>query len=251
MQFAKPLIGVTCDRSNEAPHHLHQVGEKYVKAIVDGAEGIPVVLPALADRLDIEGVLNRLDGLLVTGAYSMLEPHHYNGPEAPAGTLTDPARDATTLALIRAALKKGLPVLCICRGFQELNVVFGGTLEQKVHEQPNFMDHREDKSSSFDVQYAPVHALHIEAGGILAELNGGQSVIVNSVHEQGIGILGKGLRVEGRTDDGLIEAISVENYAGFCLGVQFHPEYKVLENTFYTGIFHLFRDACHAYGSSK
>jgi len=244
MSSTKPLVGVTCDRSNEAPHHLHQVGEKYVRSIIDGVDGIPVIIPALADDLDIDALLERLDGVLITGSYSMLEPKHYGGTPAPEGTLTDPARDATAMALIRGALKKGIPLLCICRGFQELNVVHGGSLEQAVHNKPGFMDHREDKSASYEAQYAPSHDIQIQPGGLLEQIWQEPSVKVNSIHEQGVDRLGKGLKVEAQTGDGLVEAVSVMNAKEFCLGLQFHPEYKLKDNDFYKGIFHLFKQAC-------
>jgi putative glutamine amidotransferase len=247
MPTSSPLIGVTCDRSNEAPHHLHQVGEKYVKSIIDGAEAIPVIIPALPSQLDVDALLDKLDGVMITGSYSMLEPHHYNGPEMPEGTLYDPARDAMAMALIRGAIERKLPLLCICRGFQELNVVHGGTLEQAVHNVPGMLDHRDDKSLSYEGQYAPVHELHLTPGGFLSSLGHGDTVMVNSIHEQGIKDLGDGLVVEGRAPDGLIEAVRIDDPSHFNVALQFHPEYKVLEHPFYTSIFHAFRDACRAY----
>jgi len=244
MSSFKPLVGVTCDRSNEGPHFLHQVGEKYVRSIIDGVEGIPVIVPALANDIDIDELLERLDGVLITGSYSMLEPHHYDGKPAPEGTLTDPARDATAMALIRGALAKGVPLLCICRGFQELNVVHGGSLEQAVHNKLGFMDHREDKSAPYEIQYSPSHDIHIQAGGLLESIWAEPTVKVNSIHEQGIDRVGHGLVVEAKADDGLVEAVSVKNAKGFCLGLQFHPEYKLNDNDFYKGIFRLFKQAC-------
>ncbi|MEQ3697686.1 MAG: gamma-glutamyl-gamma-aminobutyrate hydrolase family protein [Pseudomonadales bacterium] len=248
---ALPLIGVTSDRSNEAPHHLHQVGEKYVKSIVDGANGLPVIIPALPNEIDVEKLLDRLDGVMITGSYSMLEPHHYDGSALPAGTLIDPARDAMSMALIKGAIARKMPILCICRGFQELNVVYGGTLYQAVHNEAGMLDHRDDKSLTFAEQYAPVHDLELTEGGLLASFELGNTVQVNSIHEQGIKDLGQGLLIEGRAPDGLIEAIRLDSDDQFCLALQFHPEYRVKENEFYTAIFSAFSQTVRSYQTSN
>ena len=138
-----PLIGVTACVRQVGHKPSHTVGDKYVSAVVAGANGLPLIIPALGESLDQDTLLSSLDGLLFSGSPSNVEPHHYSGPESDAGTLHDIARDATTLPLIRAAIAAGVPLLGICRGFQEINVALGGTLHQKVHETPGFMDHRE------------------------------------------------------------------------------------------------------------
>jgi putative glutamine amidotransferase len=127
------------------PQPYHLAGEKYVTAALDAAGAIPVIVPALGRELQDESLLASLHGLLFTGSPSNVEPHRYNGDPSDAGTLHDPHRDETTLPLIPRAVAAGVPVLGICRGFQEMNVAFGGTLWQKLHEVPGHLDHREDK----------------------------------------------------------------------------------------------------------
>lgn len=223
---------------------FHVVGEKYARALLDAADALPLSIPALAEELRFDELLERLDGLLFTGSPSNVEPHRYSGPPSAPGTLHDPARDATTLPLIRRAVERGVPVLGICRGFQEVNVAFGGSLYQRVHEVPGHLDHRDDESQPLDVQYGPAHEVSLEPGGMLRELAGAERVRVNSLHWQGIERLGKGLLVEARATDGLIEAFRVEGAARFAVAVQWHPEWKVMENPFSRALFARFGGAC-------
>ncbi|ELS28204.1 Gamma-glutamyl-GABA hydrolase [Metapseudomonas furukawaii] len=209
-----------------------------------GAGGIPLVIPALGDLLDQETLLASLDGLLFTGSPSNVEPHHYQGPASAAGTRHDPARDRTTLPLVRAAIAAGIPVLGICRGFQEMNVAFGGTLHQRVHETAGYMDHREPADEPLEVQYAPRHPVRVQAGGILDGIGLPSEIQVNSIHGQGVERLAPGLHVEALAPDGLVEAFSVEGARSFALGVQWHPEWQVLTNPNYLAIFQAFGEAC-------
>lgn len=245
-----PLVGLPTDRKQIGPHPFLAVGEKYVRAVVEGAEALPVLLPGLQPALPAAKLLEGLDGLLLTGSVSNIEPHHYSDEPSYEGNLHDPARDANTLALVPLALEMGLPVLAICRGFQEVNVALGGTLYQKVHEQPGFLDHRENLDDPLDKQYAPVHAVTFNPGGILAKVAGAPSAQVNSLHGQGIARLGRGLKVEAVAPDGLVEAFRHEGPA-FMLGVQWHPEWRVTENPFYLGIFKAFGDACRARAAQR
>jgi putative glutamine amidotransferase len=241
---SRPLIGITADRWMRELHWTHSVGEKYIAAVVDGAGALALLLPALGERQPFDAVLDAVDGLLFTGSPSNVEPHHYGGPASAPGTLHDPARDATTLPLMRAAVARGVPVLAICRGFQEMNVVFGGTLHQRVHEVPGLADHREDDSAPLEIQYGPAHPVQLTAGGRLQRLSGLAEATVNSVHGQGIERLGAALRVEAVAPDGLVEAISVADAPGFALGVQWHPEWRHAEQPLSRALLRAFGDAC-------
>lgn len=240
-----PRVGLPTDHKQIGAHPFLAVGEKYVRAMVDGAGCLPLLVPTLDPVLPLREVLAGLDGLLLTGAVSNIEPHHYSDESSYEGNLLDPRRDATNLPLIPLAIEMGVPVLAICRGFQEVNVAFGGTLYQKVHEQPGFMDHRENKDDPLDVQYGPAHDIALVPGGVLAGLAGDTRATVNSLHGQGVRRLGEGLVVEAQAPDGLVEAFRHDGPA-FMLAVQWHPEWKVRENAFYLATFRAFGDACRA-----
>ena len=240
---SKPVIGVPADRRLIDPHPFHVVGEKYLTALSDAADALPLMIPALGERIDMRRVLATVDGLLFTGSPSNVEPHRYGGEPSLPGTLHDPHRDETTLPLIRAALDAGMPVLALCRGFQELNVALGGTLHQRVHEVPGYAVHKENPDDPLEVQYGPVHFVNLCDGGLLRRLAGTGRVQVNSLHSQGIAKLAPGVTVEAVADDGLIEAFRVDADA-FALAIQWHPEWRVTENAFSSAIFEAFGDAC-------
>ena len=239
-ETSKPLIALSACVREIGIHPFHVVGEKYITAVRDGSGGFPILLPSLADAIDRADLLARVDGLLFTGSPSNVEPHLYGGSPSAEDTLHDAQRDASTLPLIREGVAAGMPMLCICRGCQELNVALGGTLHQAVHELPGRLDHREDKSLPRDAQYAPVHDISLAAGGVLAKLWREREVAVNSLHAQGIDRPAPALRVEATAPDGQIEALSGVKTADFCLGIQWHPEWKVRENRFSMAIFAAF-----------
>ena len=232
-----PLVGIVCDLETKDGMASHRAGEEYIRAMRDGAGATPLLIPAMAT--DLDALLARVDGLLFPGAPSNVAPVQY-GAVARPGTLLDEARDGVSLTLLRAAIEKGVPVLCICRGFQELNVALGGSLEQHVHEQAGMLDHREDENAPLDVQYGPAHAVTITPGGMLAGLFGATEATVNSLHHQGIARLAPGLKAEARAPDSLIEAVSLPGAKGFVLGVQWHPEWRWAENPLSRAIFGAF-----------
>lgn len=239
----KPLIGVTACARMLGDHPFHVTGDKYVRAVAEGADAMPLLIPALGDVLDIADLVGRLDGVLVTGSRSNVEPHHYGAPPSAEGTLHDPARDSTTLPLIRTAIAMGMPVLGICRGLQEMNVALGGTLHAAVHDVPGLNDHREDGSGPVEVQYAPSHPVRLTPGGQLAGLVGRAEAYVNSLHGQGIARLAPGLVVEATAPDGLVEAIRVEAAPAFALAVQWHPEWRFWEDELSSALFRAFGEA--------
>ena len=241
-----PLVAIPADVREVGIHPFHIVGEKYIVGVMKGADALPLLLPSLGDELDRKDLIERIDGILFTGSPSNVEPHHYEGRSSRAGTMHDPQRDSTTLPLIREAIAAGVPILCICRGIQELNVALGGTLHQHVEEVPGLMNHRADLSKSREVQYAPAHKVTLEPGGLLAELWPDDEIMVNSLHGQGIDRLAPGLSIEARAPDGLIEAVRVEDAPAFAIGVQWHPEWKVTENPFSIALFGAFGEAARA-----
>jgi putative glutamine amidotransferase len=247
-----PIVGITACLRPQADSSFHAVQDKYVDAAVLGAGGVPVLIPAIGDRLRIEALLDRLDGVLVTGSPSNVDPGHYGGPPPRPDNEADPARDATTLPLIRRAIARGVPLLAICRGIQELNVALGGTLHQHVHELPGRRDHRSDKSKPYAGRYDPVHPIALTSGGRLqAVMGGAEAIEVNSLHAQGIDRLAPGLVVEALAEDGTIEAVSLPEARGFVLGVQWHPEWRVLENPWSRRLFAAFAVACRARAAAR
>lgn len=239
-----PLVGLPADSKPIGLHRFQAVGEKYIRAVMVGAEALPLLIPSMQPALDLRTLLAELDGLLLTGAYSNIEPHHYGGGPSYEGNLHDPARDATTLSLVKLAIEMRVPVLAVCRGFQEVNVALGGTLHQKVQEVAGFDDHREDLEDPLDEQYAPAHPVALS--GLLARIAGSDAALVNSLHGQGIDRVAPGLCVEARAPDGLVEGLRLEDERSWLLAVQWHPEWKVADNPFYLGIFREFGAACRA-----
>jgi putative glutamine amidotransferase len=244
MSSEQPIIGIPACRKLIAPHMFHAVGEKYIAAVATAAGGVPLLVPALGGGLAIAPLLQSFDGLLFTGSPSNVEPRHYQGAPSAEGTLHDPHRDATTLPLMAAAIDAGLPVFAICRGFQEMNVVFGGSLHQRVQELPGKLDHREDPAKPLELQYAPAHELELTEDGFLARLLGTRRIQVNSLHSQGVDRLGRGLTVEATSPDGMVEAFRVADAPAFALGVQWHPEWQVMSNPQSLALFAAFGDAC-------
>ena len=249
--YPKPIIGVPSDRRDYGPHPFHMVGEKYLRALIEAADVLPLMTPVLPDNVDIDELLAQFDGVFFTGSYSNLEPHHYGGDPSVDGTLHDPHRDAVTLPLAKRALEEGVPVLAVCRGFQELNVALGGTLHQKVQEVPGYNSHLENKEDPLDVQYGPSHRVVLPDNGLLRELLGSDTAMVNSLHEQGIAKLADGVSVEALAEDGLVEGFRVDGVPGFALAVQWHPEWKATENEFSKLIFKAFGDACRERASQR
>ena len=237
-----PIIGIpTCMRTvNERV--FHGVNERYPNAVIDATGCLPILIPAIGSKVDVCVMLDRLEGLLLTGSPSNVHPSQYGGEPSHPETLHDPARDATTLPLIREAVRRDLPILAICRGIQELNVALGGTLHQRVHELSGRLNHRSRKDLP-DGPYGPAHSVVLTAGGLLASLAGTTEVMVNSLHSQGIDRPGPTLRVEALAPDGQIEAVSLPE-ARFVVGVQWHPEYRVLENPLSKALFAMFAKAC-------
>jgi putative glutamine amidotransferase len=247
----KPVIGVPACRKQIDIHPFHVVGEKYLQALIDGAEALPLIIPVMAEHFDLDDILAQVDGVFLTGSLSNVEPHHYGGQPSDPGTLHDPHRDSTTLPLTRRVLEAGVPLMAVCRGFQELVVALGGTLHQKVHEVPGYHDHRENPDDPINIMYGPSHPVDLVEGGVLHRMAGEPRVLVNSLHAQGVARLPQGVTVEAIADDGLIEAFTVDEVPGFALGVQWHPEWKTTENDLSLAMFRAFGAACRDYAGQR
>jgi len=247
-----PVVLVPACVNQIGAHPYHTAQLKYVAAVADGARCAPLIVPALGAATDFEALLALADGVMLTGSPSNLHASLYGEEVLDPSLPQDAARDATTLPLIRAAIKRGIPLLAICRGFQEVNVALGGTLHQAVHAVPGMADHRENKEHSLEQQYASSHRVLLDPGGRMAQiLDGAAEIMVNSLHGQGINKLAPNLTAEARADDGLVEAYRVADARGFTLAVQWHPEWRFSENPDSVKLFRAFGDACRAYKATR
>lgn len=239
----KPLVGIISDRRMQGEHPFHMVGEKYFQAVIHGAGAFAVALPSSQEDILASSIIDRLDGLFLTGSPSDIQPHHYDQELEDPASWHDAHRDAASFDLIPAVINAGIPFLAVCRGYQEFNVAFGGSLHQKLRDIPGLVNHREDPDADLDDQYAPSHGVTFTEGGLLHEITGVTEAQVNSLHRQGVDRLAEGLRVEAVAEDGLIEALTIPDAPGFNLAVQWHPEWKVRENPLSMKIFGAFGDA--------
>jgi putative glutamine amidotransferase len=237
------VVGIPACAKTFEERLVYSTNPRVADVLLNAVGALPIAIQPVGE-VQI-GVLDRIDGLLIPGSPSNVHPSHYGTGESLTPDRHDPARDATTLPLIRAAIARGLPVLAICRGIQELNVALGGTLLQNVHEVPGRADHRGNGDGSIEKAYGPKHIVRVT--GALARIVGADTITVNSLHTQAIDQPGIGLVVEAIAEDGTIEAVSAPNAPGFVLGLQWHPEWKWAEHPASVAIFHAFRDACRAH----
>jgi putative glutamine amidotransferase len=243
MSKNKPVVLIPSNilENNGLPGHF--VRDTYVQALLDIAGCIPLLMPVTHGKFDIDSVADRIDGILLTGSPSNVCPNHYGAERVFDEKLLDLARDATTLPLIRRAIDADIPLIAICRGFQELNVAMGGSLHQKIQELPGKHDHREPQSTNLKIVYeTAAHKVKAEKGGLFEKIGLPAEFDVNSLHQQGVDRLGSGLFVEAISDDGIIEAVSIPDKR-FILGVQWHPEGDHYQNPTSQAIFKAYGDA--------
>ncbi|MBM3559866.1 MAG: gamma-glutamyl-gamma-aminobutyrate hydrolase family protein, partial [Alphaproteobacteria bacterium] len=252
----RPLIGIVGDMRQFNGIDVHGVSHRYVTAVIDGSDGIPVLLASIGTDetgglYPTAALLDRLDGLLLTGGRSNVEPHHYDGPPFRDGTLRDPLRDATTLPLVRAALAAGVPLFGICRGIQEMNVALGGSLHPYLWEVEGVRDHRMRINAPLEDRVGPRHPMRCVPGGWFerwardAGLDP-QGFMVNSLHGQGLDRLAPGVILEAVADDGVVEGIRIGTARAFAVGVQWHAEHGARGHPFSEVLFARFGEACRA-----
>jgi putative glutamine amidotransferase len=246
-----PIIAVPMCIKPIDGQDYHTVGDKYLRAVIEVADAYPLSFPALGEALAPAALLDHVDGVLFTGSPSNIAVHHYNGAPDRLESPQDPGRDAITLPLVRAALERNVPIFCICRGFQELNVALGGSLYTRIQEVPGYNDHRAPADADYDGIYQPSHLIKLTAGGQFARTLGKAETMVNSVHWQGIDRLADRLNVEGRAPDGVVEAVSVKEHTGFAIGTQWHPEYRAAANEDSVKLFKAFGQAAREYAQQR
>ncbi|MCV0393972.1 MAG: gamma-glutamyl-gamma-aminobutyrate hydrolase family protein [Rhizobiaceae bacterium] len=249
--MTQPLVAVSTDVRQFENYTWHAAPRQYLAAAIEAAGVFPVLVPSFGERLDLQTLLDRVDGVMLTGSKSNVNPAHYGGEASEANGPYDDARDATTLPLIRRAIERGVPLLAICRGIQELNVALGGTLATEVQEIEGRIDHRAPQSDSQDERFAIRQPVRIAEGSCLAGVFGAGEIMVNSVHRQAIDRPGGRLVVEAVAEDGTVEAVSVADAPGFAIGVQWHPEYWAASDENSARIFRAFGDAVREHASRR
>mgnify|MGYP001585606131 CR=1 FL=1 len=235
--MSKQIVGIICCKRLINDVVAQAVLERYITNTVPLMGATPLLIPSLGDILDIDAIAERLDGLLLTGSASNIDPKAYgDGAEDAAGPF-DPDRDKAAMALADAFLKQNKPVFGICRGFQELNVHFGGTLARDLSTGMREINHHAPDGVSYKEMFEYGHEVILENRGALSRLYETSRINVNSVHFQGVGRLGDGLEVLARAPDGVIEAFSSMEYGAPVFAVQWHPEWDTPNNPQYQKLF--------------
>lgn len=246
---SKPVIAVTADIRQFDNYLWHCVPDQYVKAALVGSGLTPLMVTNFGADLDFDAILDSVNGVLVTGSKTNVHPSLYGKEVTPDYEPFDPARDATTLPLIRAAIQRGVPLLAICRGIQELNVALGGSLATEIQTQDGKQDHRAPVSDRAEERFKIQHSIKIAEGSCLAEVFAASSIEVNSLHRQAIDQLAPNLMAEAVAADGTVEAVSVKGAEAFAVGVQWHPEFWVESDNPSKLIFSAFGKAVKKYAA--
>ena len=249
---SKPVVGVIGNAQvvNDR-HNVQLVGQRNLRAIAEVAGALPLMFAGTPGITDIDALLGAVDGILLTGARANVHPTRFGVPPDPKHEPYDQDRDAMALALIEACVARAIPIFGICRGLQEMNVAFGGTLHPEIREIPGRMNHRMPRLENGEIHpdpevvFADRHDVDLARDGVFARLLGCERIRVNSLHGQGILQPGKRVAVEGIAEDGTIEAISIAEAPGFALGVQWHAEYDPQRNPINRALFQAFGKALH------
>ena len=249
----KPVVGVIGNVllvENRFPAQM--VGERNLRAIAEVAGALPLMFAAAPDITDIGALLDVVDGVVLTGARANVHPERFGHQADPKHEPYDVHRDSVALALVDACVARGVPLFGICRGFQEMNVAFGGTLHPEIRDIPGRQNHRMPRLATGEIHpdpavvFADRHDVALVPGGVFARLLGRETIRVNSLHGQGILEAGERVVVEGISDDGIVEAIRIADAPGFALGVQWHAEYDPQSNPINRALFQAFGQAIAA-----
>ena len=232
MTAKKPVVGVIGSAHLvEGKFTAQRVGERNLRAVAEAAGALPLMFAGTPEITNIGALLDTVDGILLTGARANVHPSRFGHEAHRSSEPYDEARDALALKLIETCVARGVPLFGICRGFQEMNVAFGGSLHPEIRELPGRMNHRMPRLPNgeihpdLDVIFADRHDVRLTPGGVFAKLLGAETIRVNSLHGQGILEPGSRIVVEGVAEDGTIEAIRIADAPGFALGVQWHAEH--------------------------
>jgi putative glutamine amidotransferase len=244
----RPVAGVICCTRTVGIEPAQAVMNRYVASAMRYADAAALLVPSMPDLMKASEVAARLDGLMLTGSPSNLDPALYGQdiPDAPGPF--DAGRDTMTADLIKAMLDLGRPVFGVCRGFQEINVAFGGTLRRDMSEKGAALPHHAPDEVDFNGMFDHTHRVDLTPGGVLAKAFNVEAATVNSVHYQGVDRLGEGLLVEARASDDVVEAFSATINGAPVLAVQWHPEWKTERNPQSQAFFQVFGRALRGEG---
>ncbi len=239
--MTRPVVGIIGNQhlvNDQYP--VQAVGMSNIEAVAKVAGALPLGIPARPDCVDIPALLATVDGIVLTGGRPNVHPSHYGHQETEAHGAFDMDRDNLVLPLIRECVERGVPILGICRGFQEFNVAYGGTLHPEIRDLPGRMNHRMDPNGTLEQKFGRTHPVRLLPGGRFARIFGAEEVTVNTLHGQGIDTPGARIVIEGTAPDGTPEALRVDGARGFALAVQWHPEWKAAENPVSRALFEAF-----------
>jgi putative glutamine amidotransferase len=249
----RPVVGVIGNGYViEGRFPAQMVGERNMRAVAQVAGALPLMFAGMPDATDIAALLDTVDGILLTGARANVHPTRFGEEPTKAHEPYDEHRDGVALPLIQACVARGVPVFGICRGFQEMNVAFGGTLHPEIRDLPGRMNHRMPRLDTGEIHpdptvvFADRHDVALTKGGAFATLYGRDTIRVNSLHGQGIVTPGGRVVVEGVAEDSTIEAIRIADAPAFALGVQWHAEYDPQTNPVNRALFEAFGAALRA-----
>ena len=247
MTMTRPVIGVIGNtRLLDNRFTAQIVGENNLRAVAEVAGALPLMFAGSPAVTDLGDLLATVDGVLLTGGRANVHPTRFQATPHPAHEPYDEARDAVALPLIEACVARGVPLFGICRGFQEINVAFGGTLHPEIRDLPGRLNHRMPRLENgeihpdLEVVFADRHEVRLVPGGAFARLLGRATIRVNSLHGQGILEPGARVVVEGIAEDDTIEAIRIADAPGFALGVQWHAEHDPATNPINRALFEAF-----------
>jgi len=246
----RPVVGVIGNAHRIEDRFLVQaVGERNLRAIADVAGAMPLMFASCPEITDVGALLDIVDGVVLTGARANVHPTRFKTEPCEKHEPYDISRDEVALTLSEVCVARGIPIFGICRGLQEMNVAFGGSLHPEIRELPGRMNHRMPRLENGDIHpdptviFADRHDVALTPGGAFAKILGCETIRVNSLHGQGILEPGKRVVIEGVAEDGTIEAISIADAPGFALGVQWHAEYDPQRNPINRKLFQAFGDA--------
>ena len=223
----RPLVGIIGNSHMITDtYHVHAAGWHSSQAISAVANCTPLIVPSDPELVNIEELMAHCDGFMFTGARPNVHPEEYGHEPTEAYGTFDRARDAITLPLIRALTERGQPYCGVCRGFQEVNVAYGGTLHPEIRDIPGRMNHRMPPDGTQEEIFELRQRVTFHEGGVFHRLMGERQVMTNTLHGQGLEEPGEGSVIDGRADDTTPEAIYVQGAPGFTLSVQWHPEFN-------------------------